>query len=158
MTLFGCWAALGFTGAAFAAPPPEDEEAEVVSLYNVYEERADQLQAEFTNDDPTCPNYEQAPQLVVPVTDNGTLVGYAFVTPRFCFSRGTNRFQIADQMHFVFDNLVRAAHRSPFERTSEQAIDATYTREALLTAAREVIGEGRLDRLDLLGSDVRYMR
>ncbi len=159
ITLFSILGALLLAEPALAsAPPPADDSGGVIELYNVHEERADRIAETFSEEDPTCPNYELGRQIVIPVTHDEFLVGYAFITPRFCFSRGVNRFQVVNRMHFIFDGMVRAAHRTPFVRIDNETVDQSATNEALLAAARSVVGDGRLERIDLLGSDVRYMR
>ncbi|MCP2670258.1 hypothetical protein NHF40_04875 [Maricaulaceae bacterium EIL42A08] len=143
---------------AFAPPPSNDDEPEVIELYNVIDERADRLAEEFALDDQNCPNELRSAPIVLPVTDGDRLVGYAFATPRFCLARGYNRFQMDESMHFIVDRMIREAHRTPYAFLGNNTIDKTAANEALLRVAREIIGEERIERLDLLGSDVRYLR
>ena len=146
-------------GNGFApGPEADDDERDNIRLYDVNEERADRIAAAFTEEDPTCPNYDMRDQIVVPIAENGTLVGYAFMTPRFCFARGVNRFQSDDNMHFVFDGMVRAVHRTPFVYLGDDEFDQSATMSAVLSAAQDIIGEERLERVDLIGFDVRYLR
>ena len=144
--------------SAFAPPPSGDGEPEVIELYNVVDERADRLAEEFALDEETCPNELRSAPIVLPVTDGDRLVGYAFATPRFCLARGYNRFQMDESMHFVVDRMIREAHRTPFAFLGNNTIDDTAAKEALLRGAREIIGEDRIEHLDLQGSDVRYLR
>ena len=152
--------AVMFTAAAsVAAPPPEgDEGSDVIELYNEADARAQALMAQFATDEETCSNEVRSAPLVIPVTDAGRLVGYAFVTPRFCLARGVNRFQLDDRMHFIIDQMIRAAHRTPITLDEDAAMAEAATNAALLTAASTIIGEGRVDRLDLLGSDLRMLQ
>jgi hypothetical protein len=145
-------------GAHALAPPPEADEPEVIELYNAIHERADQLAEAFAPDEETCPNEVRTAPLVLPVTQSDRLVGYAFVTPRFCLERGVNRFQFDNRMHFAVDGMVRAGHRTPLTLDAEQSLVGAQTTQALLTAAVQVFGENRVERLDLLGSDIRYLR
>lgn len=140
-----------------AAPPEQPDEPEVIELYNAVDERSRQLMEQFAIDDETCPNEVRSAPLVIPVTQNERLVGYAFVTPRFCLARGVNRFQLDDRMHFIVDQMVRAAHQTPFTLDEEAEMAEAQTNAALLAAASTIIGENRVDRLDLLGSDLRLL-
>ena len=146
-------------GAGASAPPPEGgDEPEVIELYNEVNARAQALMAQFAIDEETCSNEVRSAPLVIPVTEAERLVGYAFVTPRFCLARGVNRFQLDDRMHFIVDQMIRAAHRAPFTLDEEAAISEAETNSALLAAASTIIGEGRVERLDLLGSDLRLLQ
>lgn len=144
--------------SAVAAPPASDSEPDVIELYNVTDERANRLSEEFAPDEQSCPNELRSAPIVLPVTEGDRLVGYAFATPRFCLARGYNRFQMDDSMHFIVDRMIREAHRTPYAFLGNNTIDKTAANEALLRVAREIIGGDRIERLDLLGSDVRYLR
>lgn len=144
--------------ASAIAPPPEADDApEVIELFNEVDARAQALMDQFATDEDTCSNEVRSAPLVIPVTRNQRLVGYAFVTPRFCLARGVNRFQFDDRMHFIVDQMIRAAHRTPFTLNEESALAETDTNAALLAAAAAIIGEDRVERLDLLGSDLRLL-
>lgn len=159
VTLSSLLVAAAFTaGAHAAAPPPESGERGVIELYNELDERADQLSQAFTPDEETCPNEVRTAPLVLPITRSERLIGYAFVTPRFCLARGVNRFQFDGRMHFVIDQMVRAGHRTPLTLDDERQLIDAPTAAALLSAAAQIMGEERVERLDLLGSDVRYLR
>jgi hypothetical protein len=141
------------------APPAEDNEPpEVIELFNEVDARSQALRDQFAVDDETCSNEVRSAPLVIPVTRHDRLVGYAFVTPRFCLARGVNRFQFDDRMHFIVDQMIRAAHRTPFTLDEDAALTETETNAALLSAAVAIIGDDRVERLDLMGSDVRLLQ
>ncbi len=157
--IFCVAAAMLAAEASAAAPPPEGgEEPEIIELYNSVEARSQALMAQFATDEETCSNEVRSAPLVIPVTQGERLVGYAFVTPRFCLARGVNRFQLDGRMHFIVDQMIRAAHRTPFTLDEEAAMSEAETNSALLAAASTIIGEGRVERLDLLGSDLRLLQ
>ncbi len=151
--------ALSFAVPAYGiAPPPADSEPRVIQLYDAIDARADRTAEEFAMDDETCPNEARLLPIVIPVTRGEQLVGYAFATPRFCLSRGVNRFQYDDQWHFIVDRMVREAHRTPFELTDDESLDKDGTISAILGGTLDLMGQNRVERLDLLGSDVLYLR
>ena len=154
--LSGVIAALSLSSAVQAAPGADGPD--VIELYNSVTERSRQLMDQFAIDEESCSNEVRSAPLVVPVTQGERLVGYAFVTPRFCLARGVNRFQMDDRMHFIVDQMVRAAHRTPFTLDEDASIAEAQTNAALLEAASTIIGENRVERLDLLGSDLRLLR
>jgi hypothetical protein len=145
-------------GASAVEPPPESSARDVIQLYDAVRERADRTAESFGVDEETCPNETRTAPIVIPVVQNDYLVGYAFATPRFCLRRGVNRFGLDDRMHFVVDRMVREAHRSPYVMGEGDVLEKAATGEALLRAVVEVVGDDRIERLDLLGSDVRYLR
>ena len=53
--------------------------------------------------------------------------------------------------------MVRSAHRHPFHMDDQGVIDREATREVLLSALGEVVDPAQIERLDLLGSDIRPM-
>lgn len=153
-----CGSVLLGAGAVASAPPPADsEDDEPIIMHSDRLERAEALAEEFLADPETCPNYATSVPLVIPVVRNERLFGYAFVTPRLCLSRGVNEFAVMRDMHFVVDQMVKAAHRSPMTLDQQLLVVRGPTEEALLSAARSVLGENRIDRLQLLGSDVRAL-
>ena len=154
--LSGVIAAISLSSAVQAAPGADGPD--VIELYNSVTERSRQLMDQFAIDEESCSNEVRSAPLVVPVTQGERLVGYAFVTPRFCLARGVNRFQMDDRMHFIVDQMVRAAHRTPFTLDEDASIAEAQTNAALLEAASTIIGENRVERLDLLGSDLRLLR
>jgi hypothetical protein len=125
-------------------------------LYNSVEEATQALMREFGEDE-TCPRNVDVPSIVVPVESHHYLYGYAFVTPRICLARGVNETRFIERLHFVVDVMVRSAHRHPFHMDDSGEIDREATREFLLTALADVVEPGQIERLDLLGSDIRPM-
>lgn len=144
-----------------AAPPaePEGQEPEEPAIrYSDRDARADAAVAEFAADEESCPNDAGSSALVVPVARDEMLFGYAFVTPRLCLARGVNAFSVTDDMHFIVDRMIRAAHQAPMTLNEDLSLNKTATNAAMLEAARGVVGQERVERLDLLGDDIRVLR
>ena len=151
--------AVSASGGAAAAPPAAPEASgETIVLHSDRAELADARLEAFNSVSETCPNYASSPTLVVPVTRGDSLFGYAFVTPRLCLARGVSEFTVTREMHFIVDLMIRAAHRTPMTMNAEDQLGRAETTAAMLAAARTVIGDGRIERLDLLGSDIRALR
>ena len=148
-------AALSLTAAA---PPPEAESEEPLIQHSDRDARAQAAIDAFAADEETCGNNAGSSALVAPVVHQGGLYGYAFVTPRLCLARGVNAFSVTNDMHLIVDRMVRAAHRTPMTLNDDQSLNKDATNAAMLAAAREVIGGSRIERLELLGDDVRALR
>lgn len=139
---------------ASALAPAGDDGPQAV--YNSLEAAANQAQATFGPDE-TCPRNLDAPAVVVPVVSERRLSGYAFVVPRICLKRG-DVFNYLQRMHLLTDSLLRAGHRAPFELDAEGRVVKDATHAAMLEALAGVVDPDQVDRLDLLGEDVRYLR
>lgn len=164
------FAALIFAGmpvSALAAPPAHDSggsrggEGAVrstdIELYNSIDAAADALMDEFGEDE-TCPRNVDVPSIVIPIAADGRLFGYAFVTPRICLARGVSESRFIAQQHFMVDAMIRAGHAHPFVLHRDGAIDREDTRTHLLAALETVASTGQIERLDLLGADIRPVR
>ena len=130
-----------------------------MELYNALNEQADLARSLLVDDDPTCPQKLDAPLLVTPVVreDDHSLVGYAFVTPRFCLSRG-NVYDHRSRVHILNDRIVRAAHRVPMIMRADGAIDRDGTAAEVMAAVAEILPADHIARVSLLGGDIRFLR
>lgn len=156
---------LSAVSPAYAAAPPSEPSrpsgpgsvrSTDIELYNALDAATDAAMEIFGPDD-TCPRDLTVPALVVPVVDRGQLTAYAFVTPRLCLARGANESRLRDDLHFVVDRMVRASHAHPFSFVDGE-LNRTETRAAISAEVAAIVGEGRIERVDLLGSDLRYIR
>jgi hypothetical protein len=142
-----------------SAPPAEGPEpSEPLIRHSDQQARVQALLEEYAAHDEACSDDVDSAPLVVPIVDRGTLFGYAFVTPKLCLAGGVNRFSVLNDMHFIVDQMVRASHRTPFTLNADMSLDRTATNAAMLTAARSVIGEARVESLVLRGDDIRVLR
>jgi hypothetical protein len=107
--------------------------------------------------DESCPRNLETPPVAIPVTAGDRLTGYAFIVPRICLNR-SSRFDHLANVHFLTDRFLRAAHRTPFQAQADGQVDREATQAAMLEAAGEFIPLEDIDRLDLLGQDVRSIR
>ena len=138
----------GFAALSLVAAPQEGEAAAPAPT---------QLRCAADPDPAPCDNPTGSAVLVAPVVDEGFLTAYAFIRPRLCLARGVSEFAVTSEMHFIFDGMVRAAHRTPLTFNEDQTLDREATRAAMLAAARAVTGEDRVDGLKLCGRDVRAL-
>jgi len=133
------------------------ERAPVIFLYNVLEERAREV-VDFHTADPDCPRNVDVHALAIPVTDNNRLAGYGYVTPRLCLARGVRETRVRENLHHIVDALLRVAHEHPFVLDGEGGFDTLASHEHLFAAAEAVAGQGTVERMILLGGDIRLLR
>ena len=152
--------------AVAAPPPPSDSDAApfdpsrgVLSDYqmpNDWEAAADAAAMEFAPTD-DC-RHVDVPAQVAPVVRGERLIGYAFVVPRLCLARGVSEDRIREQLHFVVDRMVRAAHATPFTLDEDGDPDNAATAAAWTVELGELLGEEALSDLRLLGGDLRLLQ
>ena len=150
--------ALAALSLGAAAPPQEADGDGPLIRYSDREARAEAARDAFEADEETCGNNAGTSTLVVPVVRHGGLYGYAFVRPTLCLARGVSAFSVTNDMHFIVDRMVRAAHRTPMTLNEDLSLNKEATQAAMLAAARGVIGESRIERLHLPGEDLRALR
>lgn len=144
----------GGGGGGSSAPAEGAVMSSDLPLYNTIEEATQALMEEFGEDE-TCPYNVDVPSIVVPIAADRFLYGYAFVTPRICLTRGVSETRFIEGLHFMVDAMVREAHRHPFTIDASGEVMRDDTQEHLLEALLSVAEDGQIDRLDLLGSDIR---
>jgi len=147
----------GGGGGGSSAPAEGAVMSSDLPLYNTIEEATQALMEEFGEDE-TCPRNVDVPSIVVPIAADRYLYGYAFVTPRICLSRGVSETRFIEGLHFMVDAMIREAHRHPFMIDAEGAVHRDETKEFLYAALLAVAEEGQIERLDLLGSDIRPLQ
>lgn len=147
----------GGGGGGSSAPAEGAVMSSDLPLYNTIEEATQALMEEFGEDE-TCPRNVDVPSIVVPIAADRYLYGYAFVTPRICLSRGVSQTRFIEDLHFMVDAMVREAHRHPFTMDASGEVHRDGTQEYLYAALMSVAEEGQIERLDLLGSDIRPLR
>jgi len=150
--------AIAAVSLAGAPPEPEPDASAPLIRFSDREARAQALMEEYAAQEEECPGNVDSATLVVPIVDRGALFGYAFVTPKLCLAGNVNRFSVLNQMHFIVDRMVRASHRTPFSLNADGSVDQGAANAAMLAAAREIVGESRVESLILMGEDLRVLR
>lgn len=142
-----------------SAPPAEGPAASAPLIrHSDQQARAQALIEEYAAHDEVCSADVDSAPLVVPIVDRGALFGYAFVTPKLCLAGNVNPFSVLNDMHFIVDQMVRASHRTPFTLNADMSLERDATNAAMLSAARSVVGESRVESLILRGDDIRVLR
>lgn len=147
--------AIGEVPAAFAQAPADGRVRAQVELPNdlrVFVEAAEQ---EFA---PPGGNYVDLPAVVVPVTENGGLIAYAFITVRLHLASNADEWRVREQAHFLMHELISIAHGTPFVRTGLASFDPEPTRALWESRISERLVRDRMERLEILGGDMRLLR
>jgi hypothetical protein len=81
--------------------------------------------------------------LVFPMFDErGKLKNYLFVSARMLAGPGKDVWKYREQLHFIRDAIIRAAHRTSFNVKGDfNKLDEKFASETLLKAANDVVGD-----------------
>ena len=148
-----CLAAAGH-GHAQSEPRPGHIRAqiEVPNDVRVFTEAAEE---EFA---PPGTNYVDLPAVVVPIVERERLVAYAFITVRLHLASNANEWRVREQAHFLMHELVRTSHETPFARTGLASFDSEPTRALWEERLAQRLTRDRMERLEILGGDMRLLR
>lgn len=94
-----------------------------------------------------------AAYLAVPVTRDGQLVNYLFVSVRFEIAQGVDLWRTREKAQFLRDALVRASHRTSLATASDDNIlDQARAIQLFRATAIEVLGERAVGRVSIISS------
>ncbi len=148
--LFGQGVALGQSSS-----PGENRIRAQVMLPNDVRVFAESAEQEFA---PPGGNYVDLPAVVVPVTDDGRLAAYAFITVRLHLASNADEWRVRAKAHFLMHDLVAVSHTTPFRRTGLSSFEAEPTRAQWESVLGARLTRDRLERLEILGGDMRMLR
>lgn len=101
--------------------------------------------------------YVDLPSMNIPVVRGERLVAYAFVMVRLHLRDERDEWRVRDESHYLLDAAVRRAHHVPFQLVQGERYDDSATRAALLETIHEVVGSDLVERVELLGGDIRLI-
>jgi len=96
----------------------------------------------------------EVPNLVVPVTRDGRLETYVFVSVRLHVAPGVDPWRVRGRAHYIRDAMVRAAHRDSLAG-AETAFDRGKAESVWRAAANDAFGEDWVDAVYFLTVDER---
>lgn len=97
------------------------------------------------------------PIVVAPLVVDGELVNYAFVSMQLEVAPGHDPWRVREQAAYLRDAMLRAAHRRPVNPPDDPgAVDPETAARVWIAAAEQVLGEGAVAGLHIVGADVRY--
>jgi len=98
------------------------------------------------------------PALVVPMSADGRLTGFAYVNVRVRAADGQNVWTMQENAHYALDALVRASYRSSVSTPSGDGVDPERARAVWQATLQEVWGANSIDRIEIRASDTRLFR
>ena len=124
-------------------------------FFNRSDSETEEHAEEEEQDDPRAFNM---PALVVPLSSNGRLTGFAYVSVRVRAADGQNVWTMQENLHFALDALVRAGYRDPLSTADGANLDTEHAREVWREVLQDIYGANSIDRIEIRASDTRLLR
>lgn len=102
--------------------------------------------------------YFDMPAVVAPITNNGRMIGYAFVVPRVLVSSNGAETRVRQNAHILLDAVIRAVHQTPFEDGEGRAFNTQAAHDEILVLLQELSQDGDIEDVLILGGDRRDLR
>jgi len=97
------------------------------------------------------------PTVVVPLSRNDRLTGFAFITVAWRVGDGVDIWAARDKAHIALDALIRSAHETSLSNEAGTGVDLARAEEIWTEVLRTSIGENWVDRIELSGTDTRLL-
>ena len=125
-----------------------------LTLFNLSGDNAEDEEETYDDSDPRA---FSMPAIVVPLSRNGRLTGFAYVQMRVRVADGHNIWNIQDDAHYALDRLIRAAFRTPLANEAGDQLDHERAEEVFGAELRAYYGADAIDRIDIRNADTRLL-
>ena len=98
------------------------------------------------------------PVVVAPLSQDGRLSGYAFISMRMRPQQGVDPWRLRENAHFALDRLVRAAHAHDLSNVAGDGVNSEEAVAVFRAALAEYYGARAVGELDLVSVDTRMIR
>lgn len=123
-------------------------------IFNRSEADGDAEPEEEIEDD-SDPRAFTLPALVVPLSVDGRLTGFAYVSMRLRAADGQNVWTMQENAHYALDALVRASYRTPVGDERGQALNRERALDVWRGVLQDLYGANAIDRLEIRSADTR---
>ncbi|MHA6288511.1 hypothetical protein [Maricaulis sp. CAU 1757] len=125
-----------------------------LTLFNLSGDNAEDEEETYDDDDPRA---FSMPAVVVPLSRDGRLTGFAYVQMRVRVADGQNIWNIQDNAHYALDRLIRAAYRTPLANEAGDQLDRARAVEVFGEELRGYYGANAIDTIDIRHADTRLL-
>jgi len=95
------------------------------------------------------------PFLIAPMSIDGRLQGYSYITSKLVASTPSASVEIRDKLPFIQDAFVRDVNAAPIGKASEPlAVDTAMLTTRLVADARRIVGSARV--VTITFTDIRF--
>jgi hypothetical protein len=96
-------------------------------------------------------NNVEMPFLIVPMSNDGKLIGYAYISSKMVATSSNAAIAIRDKLAFIQDAFVRDVNKSPVGKADDpKSVDTTLLNQRLVADAVAIVGENKVDRMFFL--------
>ncbi len=97
------------------------------------------------------------PTLVVPITRDGHLVNYVFLSIRLVLANNVDAWKVRAKTHFMRDALVKQAHQHPFHFSEgTQDVDMSASEDFVRQAIAPWVPKDDIEKINFLSVDVLH--
>ncbi|HEY7978849.1 MAG TPA: hypothetical protein VID67_11675 [Rhizomicrobium sp.] len=101
----------------------------------------------------------EMPYLIAPLSSDGTLLAYAYVSCKIVGANPAAALQIRSKVPFIQDAFVRDVNASSIAKPDDpMAVDNSTLEARLLTLAKKVMGPGKVVDLKLMQVQINPLR
>lgn len=129
----------------------------ILMLFNRTGDDADQAEEEPESSADDDPRVFTLPALVVPLSSDGRLTGFAYVHVRVRAADGQNIWTMQENAHYALDALVRAAYRIPVSTPDGRSLDRERAAAEWTAVLRELYGSRAVERIEIRSADTRLL-
>jgi hypothetical protein len=87
----------------------------------------------------------EMPFLIAPMSEDGKLVGYAYISSKLVSASPSASVEIRDKLAFIQDAFVRDVNAAPIGKTDDpKSVDMALLSQRLVADARRVVGEAKV--------------
>ncbi len=95
------------------------------------------------------------PVVVVPISIDGRLINYGFVSIRVVLVKNVDAWKLRAKSHFMRDAIIRVSHEHAFGKAGERSLlDEERTIELVKAAIQPWIADNQLDHIELSSVDM----
>ena len=93
-------------------------------------------------------NNVEMPFLIAPMSNNGKLIGYAYISSKMIATSSNAAIAIRDKLAFIQDAFVRDVNKAPIGKADDpKSVDTTLLNQRLVADAIGIVGDNKVDRM-----------
>ena len=126
--------------------------------FSLFGGNSDDEHAEEDGERDEDPRVILMPAVVVPLSVDDRLSGFAYVHLRVRLQDGANIWDVRENLHYALDQLVRAGHRTNLSNEDGTGLDFERAEEVWTGTLGTFYGAAALDWVEVSSADTRLVR
>lgn len=152
--------ALGGGGGGGGGDKPSESSSSnrMFLTFSLFGGNSDDEEAEDEAERDEDPRVILMPAVVVPLSVNDRLSGFAYVHLRVRLQDGADIWDARENLHYALDQLVRAGHRANLSNADGTGLDHERAEEVWTGTLGNFYGGNALDWVEVSSADTRLVR